>query len=304
MSLSERKIPDFIIVGAPKCGTTALDNFLSQHPDIFMTKKELHFFGSDLESRFHDLTLGNYLRYFESEKPYKLYGESSVWYLYTKNAAREIYEYNPQAKIIIMLRDPMEMLPSLHAQFLYNGDETVKSFSKALRKDIRRSEAGEKLTSVNYTNRPTFFDACRFYEPVKRFLNLFGGEQVLILLNEDLQNNFSDTYVKVLNFLEVDTNFIPQKKRVNARRKIRSTNIHRLSKATPEIYRRLFRIIVPSQSRRHRIMKKVQDMNVVKAKNIKPLDPSIRTLIARETRPDIDKLARLLSRDLSHWSRE
>ena len=303
MILPERKIPDFIIVGAPKCGTTALDNFLSQHPDIFMAKKELHYFGSDLESRFRDLTLGNYLRYFETEKTYKLYGESSVWYLYTKNAAQEIYEYNPWAKIIIMLRDPVKMLPSLHAQLLYNGDETVKSFHRALRKDMWRSQAGQKLPSVNYTNRPTFFDACRFYEPVKRFLDRFGKQQVLILLNEDLQNNFEETFHKVLAFLEADVNFISKKERINTRRKIRSISLHHFSKATPELYRRIFRITVPSQKLRHYLMKKVQDINVTDAK-IKTLDPATRALIAKRTRPDIEKLAALINRDLSHWSRE
>lgn len=303
MILPDRKIPDFIIAGAPKCGTTALDNFLSEHPDIFTAKKELHYFGSDLESRFHDLTPANYLRYFETEKRYKLYGESSVWYLYTQNAAREIYEYNPQVKIIIMLRDPVEMLPSLHAQFLYNGDETIQFFPKALKQDTERSKAGRKLPTVNYTNRPSFFDACSYYEPVKRFLGIFGNERVLILLNEDLRDNFSETFRRVLNFLEADTGFVPKDIKLNSRKKMRSIALHHLSKAAPETYKRVFRFAVPSRKMRHRIMKKVQDINVTQAK-IKPLDQKTRALIAQRTRPDIEKLAGLINRDLSHWSRE
>jgi hypothetical protein len=88
--------PDFFIVGAPKCGTTAMQDYLSQHPEIYMSKaRELHFFGSDLRFSYERPGEVEYLSYFESATNEKRVGEASVWYLYSKQAAGEIKELNP-----------------------------------------------------------------------------------------------------------------------------------------------------------------------------------------------------------------
>src|SRR5215469_15660817 len=94
--------PNFFLVGAPRCATTAMSQFLGEHPDIFMARKELHFFGSDLRfsSRFYRRDLRAYLSEFDGKRPSDhLAGESSVWYLYSAQAASEIREFNPEARI-------------------------------------------------------------------------------------------------------------------------------------------------------------------------------------------------------------
>ena len=103
--------PNFLIVGAPKCGTTALWRYLNAHPDIFMSpRKDMHFFGSDLDftkrSRF---TQKEYEQFFEHATQ-KAIGEASVWYLYSQKAAQEIAAYRPDMKIIIMVRDPIQIM--------------------------------------------------------------------------------------------------------------------------------------------------------------------------------------------------
>src|SRR5438034_3527344 len=115
------KIPGFFIVGAPKCGTTAMNDYLAGHPDIFMAKKEIHYFGSDLEIKQKKLSGEEYLDFFKEGEHKYIVGESSVWYLYSKNAAAEIKAFSPGAKIIIMLRNPVDMLPSLHSQHIFDG---------------------------------------------------------------------------------------------------------------------------------------------------------------------------------------
>src|SRR5665647_751711 len=112
------KRPDFFIVGAPKCGTTAMNNYLAQHPDVFMAQKEIHYFGSDLKMRVK-VSESEYLNYFQNAEEKKLIGEASVWYLFSEKAAAEIKAFSPQAKIIIMLRDPIDVLHSLHSQHLF-----------------------------------------------------------------------------------------------------------------------------------------------------------------------------------------
>jgi hypothetical protein len=104
------KKPDFFIVGAPKCGTTSLSEYLKQHPEIFMSEpKEPHFFGTDLESywggrfeRYRDVH--KYLSLFANVQDEIRVGEASPWYLYSKRAAEEIKQFNPASRIIILLR--------------------------------------------------------------------------------------------------------------------------------------------------------------------------------------------------------
>ena len=111
--------PNLFIVGAPKCGTTFLYHYLKQHPEIYFPDfKEPHFFGSDLirKNGAYDLSLNNYKSLFNSDK--KIIGEASTFYIFSKNAAKEIYDFNPDAKIIIMLRNLVDLAYSLHSQLL------------------------------------------------------------------------------------------------------------------------------------------------------------------------------------------
>jgi len=124
--------PDFFIVGAPKCGTTALYRFLSQHPEIFLPKvKEVHFFGSDLYLPGYVPDTEKYLRLFANARDETRVGEASVWYLYSKVSAAEIKHFAPEASILIMLRNPVDMIHSLHSQLQYVGVERIKGFESA-----------------------------------------------------------------------------------------------------------------------------------------------------------------------------
>ena len=103
--------PSFFLVGAPKCGTTSLCHYLRQHPEIFIPEpnKELNFFASDLELPRHFATENEYLGAFAcTVKP--RCGEGSTWYLYSSTAAREIRDFNRHAKIIISVRNPIDMV--------------------------------------------------------------------------------------------------------------------------------------------------------------------------------------------------
>ena len=128
------KKPDFFIVGAPKCGTTALANYLGQHPDIFMAKqKESHHFATDLIP-YDDYwrNRNHYLKIFQEAKENQIIGEASVFYLLSQEAAKNIKKFSPNAKIIIMLRNPVDLLYSHYFQAVYNGRETITDFEKAL----------------------------------------------------------------------------------------------------------------------------------------------------------------------------
>ena len=129
------RTPDFFIVGAPKCGTTAMYEWLQAHPDVFVPVKEIHYFGRDLAHRRPEVSAARYAELYEGVGE-RIAGDVAVWYLLSESAAEEIHALNPDARIIIMLRRPAEMLHSLHSQLVYSGDEDIEDFEEALAADL------------------------------------------------------------------------------------------------------------------------------------------------------------------------
>lgn len=293
------KKPSFFIVGAPKSGTTSLDYHLNLHPNIFMGKKELHFFGTDLPLKQDHLTLEKYLQYFKQANKNDTIGESSVWYLYSKLAAQEIFNFNPNAKIIIILRNPSEMLPSLHSQFLYNGDETITNFEEALHFDIKRLKEKKKIEGKGFVNRPGFFESVDYYQMVKRYLDTFPKANVLILKYDDLQTNYLKTYHQTLNFLGLES-FNPPIKKINSNKSIKIQALHNLDKHPPTVLKKLFRTVVPKKDLRHKIMLTIGKYNI-KEKPRPALDSNIITFIKTKTKPSLIQLEKLINQDISNW---
>lgn len=148
------------IVGMPKAGTTSLHEYLAQHPDIFMSPdKEPHYFSTDLLQEGEEMHgFAKYTRYpspeayqalFSGRDTEKIIGESSVFYLFSKNAAKELYAHNPDIKIIIMLRELSAFLYSIHSQGLFSGNEVEKNFERALALEEQR-KLGQELPATVY----------------------------------------------------------------------------------------------------------------------------------------------------------
>ena len=123
--IDENIKPNLFIVGAPKCGTTALSAYLKTHPDIFVLKeKEVHYFCFDFSKRYpRPSSMQEYLHHFRNGRGKKVIVDASPLYLYSNCAIKNAYEFNPKAKFIAMARNPCEMVPSLHRQLLNNYDE-------------------------------------------------------------------------------------------------------------------------------------------------------------------------------------
>ncbi|NJL34400.1 MAG: sulfotransferase domain-containing protein [Chloroflexaceae bacterium] len=172
--------PDFFIVGAPKCGTTAMTDYLNQHPDVFVpVVKEPDFFGSDLTGRRYTTNLHTYLALFEPGRG-KLCGEGSTAYIISKQAAQEIYNFNPEAKIIIMIRNPVDMLYSLHNQVVYTGDESIHDFALALAAEPNASRVNifrmgvDSLNPCGIVKTPTLpnrFSATLMHSGANRYMS-------------------------------------------------------------------------------------------------------------------------------------
>ena len=237
--------PNFFIVGAPKCGTTALHAYLDAHPEIFMSHyKEPHFFGSDLRRRRRP-TKSQYFSCFARARNEKRVGEASALYLYSKRAAAEIKEFCPEARIIIMLRDPVEMLYSKHSQSIFSGNEVINDFEEALEAEADRKlglriPRGVKLDAILF-----YRDIGRYTEQVQRCFDVFGRANVHVIVYDDFQDDTASVYRETLRFLGVDQEFQPCFEVKNPNKVVRNRVLHRILRSPRSPLVRIGRLIIP-----------------------------------------------------------
>jgi len=231
--------PNLFIVGQPKSGTTALHQFLGQHPEIYMSSiKEPHFFCSDfhLESdraygkqRFFDFRSESaYLQLFAKADDAKVVGESSTNYLYSQVAAQKIHNFNPEAKIIIILREPAKYLYSLHSHYVKFTEENEPDFLTALSLEEERKE--EKIASPRVTSPSYLYYSQRvqYHQQVKRYCDRFGSEQIKIVVFEEFKSENERVYREILEFLGVDSSFTPKYDAVNVNKEVKFEAINNL----------------------------------------------------------------------------
>ena len=192
---------DFFIVGAPKCGTTALVEYLNATNEVFVPPiKEPHFFCFEWPEFQRVRTFDEYHALYDRSGN-KLCGDASVWYLYSKESAKNIKNYNDEAKIIIMLREPVAAMQSLHSQLLFSGREDVNDFTKAVNLESERSK-GNFLPKNSIVNEHLLYSEVYSYEEqVSRYIELFGEENCKIVLYEDFFKSVESGLTDVMSFL-------------------------------------------------------------------------------------------------------
>jgi hypothetical protein len=206
-----QKKPNFFIIGAPKSGTTSLYKYLAQHPNVFMSKtKEPCFLAPDFYSPLYPQTEEEYLKLFEGWNYEDCVGEATTTYLYSRKAAKSIKEYSPEAKIIAILRNPVEMVHALHGQRVVEGNENIFGFEDALdAEDLRR--IGKKLPS-GFKYPPEYLlyrDFGLYSTQLERYFEIFNKDNVKILLFDDLKASPLKVYCEVLKFLGISTDHRP-----------------------------------------------------------------------------------------------
>jgi hypothetical protein len=301
------KGPDFFIVGAPKCGTTAMNDYLKQHPEIYVPDlKDIYFFGSDINSTSRTNTKEKYLSCFSRVNGEKRVGESSVWYLYSKLAATEIQTFCPTAKILIMLRNPIDMIYSLHNQFLYELLEDIIDFQGALdaeedRKRGLRLPDDKYIRGRHFTKELLFYrEVAKYSQQIARYLDIFGRENVHVIIFDDFKRDAAKSYKEVLQFLEVNDSFQPEFHTINANKRLRSIALRKFLLRRPRVAQWAVKLI--PHRLRHDLYHKLQTFNTVKESR-PPIDPELRSLLQAEFAPEVEQLSRLLDRDLTYWSR-
>jgi Sulfotransferase domain len=306
-STTVEKKPDFFIVGAPKCGTSAMSAYLAVHPEIYMARKEMHFFGKDLRfaAHFYRRAEREYLREFDDWKGQCRIGEASVWYLFSKTAAAEIKAFNPLARIIVMLRDPVEIVYSLFHQFRFDGNEPLATFQEALAAE-EGHHAGRRTGRRTYFAQGLHYRAVvRLAEQLQRYLKIFGRERVHVVFYDDLAADPATVYVNTLKFLEVDPILtLPGFQRINPAKAVRSRAVQALINE-PAIRSALLAIrpMMPRSvfNMLNHIECTLQRYNSCVTMP-PPLDPELQLQLRREFAPEIGRLSELTGRDLTRWS--
>ncbi|MBW2740321.1 MAG: sulfotransferase [Deltaproteobacteria bacterium] len=298
--------PDFFIVGAPKCGTTALYSYLKQHPEIYMARKELHYFGADLTLRDHKkrLQFREYLDAFSMVKHEKRVGEASVWYLYSKTAAEEIEELTPDAKIIVMLRNPVDMLYSQYFQLRLNGDEDLPTFEQALdaEEDRKMWQRLPKTSAPGPIEALYYIDTVKFAEQVQRYFTVFSREKVHVIIYDDFAKDTASVYRDTLDFLGVNRDFQPTFAVVNPCKKVRNIVLWRIMKFSPYRLQAAWRKLLPPPVR-GLILKNVTQWNT-KHEARPAMTQETHEHLQKILAPNVECLSKLLGRDLTYWTKE
>lgn len=275
------RTPDFFLVGAPKCGTTALYAMLGAHPEIFLSPiKEPDYFAADIRAAIRgayapnggrvfrpgDDDLEAYLALFSGAGPNQRLGEGSVSYLASHVAPSAINGQCPDARILMVLRDPADRLFSHYAAAVASGSTGV-SFSDWLADVIRR----ETLDTAPIG--PVV--AGRYGMNLQRYLSVFPHNRIHIIWHEDFVEDPAGAVRNVFSFLGVDaTHDVPVAIRINETRVPRAWLPGRIARLHPSL-------TVPSP--------------------LKPT-PSDRTQAIRIYENDVRLLERLTGRDLSRWT--
>ena len=201
---------DFVIGGTQKGGTSALDSFLRQHPQICMpeTKKELHFF--DKEENFRGRP--NYKKYhanFRPEKQHRVIGEATPIYMYWNAAPARISSYNPKMKWILTLRNPVERAFSHWNMEKKRGADSL-SFGEAVEREAERCREALPLQHRVYS----YSDRGFYAHQVERLFETFGKESCHVILTEDLGANHEKTLRQIFEFLGVESGVVPPAARI------------------------------------------------------------------------------------------
>lgn len=203
------KWPNFFIVGAAKCGTTSVWEYLRTHPDVFFPKvKEPTYFVSVPALPGDEWTYfaGNkegYLGLYEGCDGYKAVGDASPGYLWDVNAPRMIHDVSPNAKIVILLRDPIERAQSHYLRMKWWGFDPL-SFPEAIKRDNSQNPKG-------WWNKFLYVETGFYYEQVRRYLELFGKDQVGIYLFDDLEKDTKGVVTAIARHLDLDPALLDQK---------------------------------------------------------------------------------------------
>ena len=313
------RLPTFIVAGANKGGTTSIYHYLKQHPEVYLSPiKEPHYFSKDIDvnlfnkefaqnklqdiekyvngpmdKEYHAAFVRNwdqYCRLFKNVTSQKAIGELSTSYLYSAVAAAEIKKALGNVKIIICLRNPIDRAYSHYRMNLWTGNSNEFDFYKALQDDYNHDP---KV----WGNAHLYIEIGQYYEQVKRYIDIFGKDNVKIIFTEDMKKDGTQIIRDLFGFIGVDPSFVPDtSKKYNEVYTPKYKNFTYLMNKTG--IRPLFKKIAPAGIKMFFIRifyKSREDKGAI--------TPAAREFMLSKFSSDIQNLSALLGKDLSAWEK-
>ncbi len=274
--------------------------YLAAHPDIYMsTFKEPHYFAEDIPGMQRITSMDKYKSLFPKAcQRYRRQGEASVLYLFSRVAIKRIKEYNPNAQLIIMLRNPITMAMSFHGEELFYGKEDVPDFVTAWQLQDMRKKGLAIPTGSCSPELLQYRNVVALGTQVERALTLFPREQVHFIFFDDFVSNTRQEYEKLLKFLDLESDGKSDFAKINPRKVARAqwwVKLNRwLTGRLPVFVIQLWRTLGFRRLSKMLMEKKV--------KASLPGREFLEQLIA-ELSPEIDKLSAITGRDLEPWKR-
>ncbi len=291
-------LPNFLIIGAAKAGTTALHTYLQQHPQIYLTpNKETNFFafegmkinfqgvGDEALKDFSITDLASYQKQFDKVTKESAIGEACPLYLYHSEAPKKIYHYIPNCRLIIILRNPVDRAYANYHHLVRDDRELLVDFDRALAAESERI-ANNWEWFWHYTQ------AGYYSKQIQRYYDLFEPHQIAIYLYEDLTKSPITLLQNIFRFLEVDDSFVPELNiRPNKSGVPKNKLLHQLL-MKPNPVKSLLKPLFPAAMRQ-----KIQHRNLAKPS----MSFETRAKLTQLFREDILACQNLIQRDLSSW---
>lgn len=294
--------PNFFIVGAQKCGTTSLSQHLGTHPDIAVSiPKEPYYFATDFAQLRRAGNMEQYLEFFRhAPADAKAIGEASAGYLFSSVAIRNIRDFDANAKIIVMMRHPVDLVHSLHSQLLFSFNEDESDFSRAweLQDDrLRGRHLPKRCLAPQFLQ---YREVGMLGKQIERLLGVFPREQVLFIFFEDFVSRTGAIYREVLRFLDVANDQRTSFRRANSQKR------HRF----PWLFAPLSRRPAWVQTGIDQTKALLGPVGVAWLQRVYasprarvPLPDPLRREMEAVFLSDIEVLSQITGRDLRHWTR-
>lgn len=292
---SSRVRVNFFIAGAAKCGTTSLARWLSLHPNVFIPEiKEPDFFYPGGQTKSDD----EYRQlYSEANKNHIAIGDASVRYIYSEEALRKAEDYTcGAARYLVMLRNPVDMAESFHAQRLYTLNEDIESFERAWRAQEKRSQPNYRWPSSWYTPEMNLYGSvCLLGEQLERLFTIVEPARVKVVFLEDIKNDPRSVWLSILKFLHLPDDGRTEFQAFNTRRR------HKI---------RFLALALQWLGRKKRLLgfhrslgfaSFISGINRERVNQTTAMSTEFRKELLLYFKEDIKKIEALTGKNLSHW---
>jgi Sulfotransferase family len=296
-------MPNFLVFGAAKSGTTSVYKYLQQHPDILMSSfKEPGFFAFEGEhpilngpgaqkwvDRWVVSDLAAYQELFANYQGEKAIGDASPYYIYYEKTPHTIKKYAPEMKLIAILREPVDRAFSNYVWALRDRAESLTDFAEALAVE-------ESRIKDNWGPKWHYKNQGFYYQQLKPYYDMFPREQIKIYLYDDLVGDSVKVMQDIFTFLEVDANFQPNMSKRHNTSKLTRNQAWQKFLDKPNIFKSAIKPFL-SEKFRQNIKQNAKEKNSYKPK----LDENLRQELKVEYRDNIVQLQDLIQQDLSLW---